>query len=146
MVGITRDRAFPELDNSGVRKIVSYVLKHEKRKKNRVQVNFVDEKTMQDLNRHYRRMNEKTDVLSFSYDEEQEGYCFAGELFLSPDVIREQSERFAHTFTQEMTLLLIHGTLHLLGYDHPENTEDLRVMRGKEDLYFKGLTGRKLKR
>jgi probable rRNA maturation factor len=67
------------------------------------------------LNREYRRKDYATDVLSFPAAEPGP---FAGDLAISFDRAREQAREFGHSTDDELRILLLHGVLHLLGYDH----------------------------
>ncbi|MCH6554084.1 MAG: rRNA maturation RNase YbeY, partial [Acidobacteria bacterium] len=67
-----------------------------------------------ELNRRYRKRSAVTDVLSFSLREN--GYL--GEVVISAPTARRQARRYRHRVEEEVKLLLLHGVLHLLGYDH----------------------------
>lgn len=75
------------------------------------------------LNRQYRAVDAPTDVLSFPADPAPDGEPYLGDLILSLPYIQRQADAGQHTVSDELTLVVIHGTLHLLGYDHdtPEN-------------------------
>jgi len=75
------------------------------------------------LNRQYRAIDAPTDVLSFPADPSPDGEPYLGDLILSLPYIHRQAAAERHTVSDEITLVVIHGTLHLLGYDHdtPEN-------------------------
>jgi len=74
---------------------------------------------MRSLNRNYRGKDYATDVLSFAYGgNEVEGEPFLGEIIIAPAVAAEQAQRFRTGMENEMRRLLVHGILHLLGYDH----------------------------
>ena len=102
-----------------------------------------DNKTVHKLNRIYRDESEPTDVLSFQtnigesttpeapFVNAPDGVSHLGEVIISyPQAIRQARER-GLTISQELALLVVHGTLHLLGYDH-ESPKEKRVMREKE--------------
>lgn len=94
-----------------------------------VSVSFVDDEEMRGLNRTWREIDAPTDVLSFEcdspfdedipVDEEVE----LGDVILAPGVIAAQAAEFGNTPTEECRLMLVHGLLHLLGYDHLEDAE-----------------------
>ena len=91
---------------------------------------------MQTLNRKYRGKNYPTDVLSFVYGEESvEGIPFLGEIVISPEIAWLQARRRKADPEKEMRMLLLHGLLHLLGYDHENDHGEMnrlqaKVMRG----------------
>jgi len=88
---------------------------------------------MQKLNAKYRRMNHPTDVLSFPIEEKllQETRLL-GDVIISVEQAAEQARERRRTLDEEMTTLLIHGIVHLLGYDHERSAKDARIMRRLE--------------
>ena len=78
------------------------------------------------LNKKFRNKNYATDILSFAGDQE-----LFGELVICPQVLEKQAKEHGHSFRAELGYMLIHGVLHLLGYDH-ENPADAEVMEGRE--------------
>lgn len=107
-------------------------------------VTFVDNDEMTSLNEHYRGKTGPTDVLSFEAegvggdfdfdwpdDPEDVEELELGDIIIAPDVAEEQCSDFNMTFEGEISLLLVHGLLHLCGYDHIED-EDARVMQARE--------------
>ena len=101
-----------------------------------VSIILVGPRRMQTLNRKYRGKNYPTDVLSFVYGEESvEGIPFLGEVVISPEIAWLQARRRKADPEKEMRMLLLHGILHLLGYDHETDHGEMnrlqaRVMRG----------------
>lgn len=87
------------------------------------------------LNERYRGIAGETDVLSFGCDDP----CAAaggepialGDVVLAPEVAERQASEYGTTVEEELNLLLVHGILHLLGYDH-ETDEDAEVMQARE--------------
>ena len=101
-------------------------------------VMLADDATVRELNHRYRDTDAATDVLSFS---QAEGDDFAqpegtaphlGDVIISVDTARRQAAEFGVPLQDEVAHLLVHGVLHLLGYDH-EAPDDERVMRLRED-------------
>ena len=95
-------------------------------KKTELCITFVDDNKMRDLNKTYRSINKTTDVLSFPQDNE-----FLGDLVISYPTAKKNSKRYKTTIKREIQRLIIHGILHLLGYDHKKK-KDRDIMRGKE--------------
>jgi probable rRNA maturation factor len=80
---------------------------------------ITDDTTVRDLNRHYRGTDRATDVLSFADgDVLPTGRLLLGEVVISLDTARRQAEALGHDEIRELCELALHGTLHLLGYDH----------------------------
>lgn len=111
--------------------IANRVIRDEK-SKGTVSITLVDDKAIRKLNRKYRKIDRATDVLSFEMDEDG----ILGDIAVSEPTAKRNAKRFGCSYKDEMKRLVIHGTLHLLGYDHIKAA--LRVkMREKEDHYAK---------
>lgn len=137
-----------------VEKIVKAVLDYEKWDEDfEVSISFVDNKEIQTLNKQYRNIDAPTDVLSFpmlEYGEEgsddealsEEDYIDAeiplGDIVISTEKAIEQSKEYGHSQEREIAFLLVHGMLHLLGYDHM-NPEDEKIMFNKQDEILNAL-------
>lgn len=92
---------------------------------------LVDIDEIHKINKEYRHKDYPTDVISFeSDDEEDENYH--GEIFLCVDKVYEQAKLYEHSNEREFAFLLVHGVLHLHGYDHMTE-EDEKVMFAKQD-------------
>ncbi len=96
-----------------------------------VTVVLVGDRAMRDLNRRFRGRDYVTDVLSFEYGGGGgSGVPFLGEIVISPSTALCQALRWGSTHDREMRRLLVHGILHLLGYDHTSDQgEHLAVQR-----------------
>ena len=105
-----------------------------------ISVTFVDNAQIKELNKQYRDKDIETDVLSFPmgengvYDKDFEtGAQILGDVVISMEKARDQAELYGHSFQREVGYLTAHSVLHLLGYDHIDNMERVR-MREKEEL------------
>ncbi|MBN2101159.1 rRNA maturation RNase YbeY [Candidatus Dojkabacteria bacterium] len=78
-----------------------------------INVIIADGRTMRGLNKRFRRVDSSTDVLAFPFDEP--GF---GEIWLCPSVIEKNAKKYNQSFDLELIRVLIHGMLHLGGYDH----------------------------
>ena len=108
-----------------------------------VSLSIVDEDQIHKLNKEYRNVDRKTDVLSFpmdekAYDDEGNPIILLGDIVICLDVAKDQGLDFGHSFEREIMYLICHSTLHLLGYDHIEE-DDKKVMRAKEKEIMKNL-------
>ena len=121
-----------------------FTLKHEEIPDNtEVSISFVTDEEIAQLNAEYRGKEGPTDVLSFECDgldddmllvedDQFEVPEFAlGDIVIAPDVALKQSVDYGTTFEQEISVLLVHGLLHLCGYDHIED-EDAAIMEPLE--------------
>lgn len=92
-----------------------------------INVIFVDEKEMQRLNKEYRNVDDVTDVLSFNLDTEG----FLGEIYICPKYVKKTVEKYE----EEIIRLIVHGILHLLGFEHKTKLDD--ISKQKEDMFVK---------
>lgn len=99
-----------------------------------VSVVFVPPRTMKQLNKSYRGKDYVTDVLSFSLGDDP----LFGELVLSYDQAKKQAAEQKHSVRDELVFLIVHGMLHLFGYDH-ERPSDARVMFPIQERLLKKL-------
>lgn len=100
-----------------------------------ISVLLVGDKRMRALNLAYRGMDRTTDVLSFSQLEGipmNRGAANLGDIVISPDQAARQAMDRGVGFQQELAILLVHGLLHLIGYDHEKNSYQARKMKRKE--------------
>jgi rRNA maturation RNase YbeY len=107
-----------------------------------VSVLAVDEVEMAELNEQYRDMAGATDVLSFALNEGKGGEAqdyWLGDIVVCPEVAARQATKAGHSAAHETCWLLIHGLLHLLGYDHERGAAEARLMRDKEQWLLSNL-------
>ena len=87
---------------------------------------------IQEINRIHRNIDNPTDVLSFPYEDMPMSPL--GSIVISKEFVQEKAKELGHSSSDEMTLLFIHGLLHLLGFDHEVDSGE---MRDKEALLIK---------
>jgi len=96
-----------------------------------IELIVTDENTMQELNNIHRGKNFSTDVLSFPLDmpsKEDHSFCMPlGSIVISHKHIIDKSKELKHTPQNELSLLFIHGVLHLLGFDHETDNAEMRL-------------------
>jgi len=115
--------------------------------KMRMDLSVVDDKVMRGLNRQHRGVDSTTDVLSFQYtggdfpsaDGETGGLL--GEIVISAPQIKKQAKEAGRTVREEFALMVVHGTLHLLGYDHCTEKEERAMFRLQQDILDRMLFG-----
>jgi rRNA maturation RNase YbeY len=124
-----------------VRELVRLVLRRERVTKAAINVVFVDDAQMTDLNGTYLKHYYTTDVLSFPLEEPAPG-SVEGEVYVNLDQASRQSAQYRQTFAAEKRRLVIHGVLHLAG--HSDATPRLRTaMAGLEDRYLASFAARR---
>jgi len=126
-----------------VEALALFAMKQEQLPENtEVSISFVDNDTIHDLNKRYRGIDRPTDVLSFECDAQDTTGDFGptdelfelGDVIIAPDVCFEQTKEYGTTFTDELSLLIVHGLLHLCGYDHMKEDEALVMEQRERDI------------
>ncbi|MCI0502818.1 MAG: rRNA maturation RNase YbeY [Fusobacteria bacterium] len=118
-----------------------------------VSVLVTDNEGIRKLNKQYRNKDIETDVLSFPLfeesDDSEEPLFFneteeivLGDIVISAEKAKEQSEDFGHSFVREMSYLLVHGILHLLGFSHDDEEEKANMREMEEKILLKLDLGR----
>lgn len=97
-----------------------------------ISIIFCSDNYILDVNIRYLHHDYFTDVITFDYCE---GDKLSGDLFISIDSVRENAVEFGTEFDEELHRVIVHGLLHLIGYDD-HTPEDRKVMRAKEDYYL----------
>lgn len=100
--------------------------------KSELTVVFLDTKAMKKINHQFRQKNKPTDILSFASDDKGS----LGELLLCMPVLKRQAREHGLSVRAEMCYMLIHGILHLLGYDHELSAREERLMFSIQDRCF----------
>jgi len=153
-IGIHVEEEFRGMvDRGWVKKIVRQVLKAEgTAPPYEVSLVFTDSEAVRQLNRDYRGIDEPTDVLAFyllpqkeeaddSFALPPDGVTRLGEVIISYPQAVEQAKEQGHATEKELALLIIHGILHLLGYDHEEPEEEAKMRTREKELLGKCLPG-----
>ena len=97
-----------------------------------INIIFCSDNYILDVNMKYLQHDYFTDIITFDYCE---GDILSGDLFISIDSVRENSEFYGTEFHEELNRVIVHGVLHLIGYD--DHTEkDIAQMRSKENYYL----------
>ena len=102
---------------------------------------LVSDPVMHELNRSWRGKNRPTDVLAFAQREGPSGAPpgLLGDVVISVDTARRQAGVFGHSLASEGERLLVHGLLHLIGYDHERSAAEARRMQRKERALLRAL-------
>jgi len=114
-------------------RLLEEVLRTEGRTRAEVSVTVVDDDEMHALNRQYLAHDYPTDVLSFVLEEGSGSLC--GEIIVSADTAAARASEFGWSVEDELTMYVLHGALHLVGYDDKED-EKRRRMRERERFYL----------
>ncbi len=100
-------------------------------------ITFVDENEIQRINKEYRHIDKVTDVISFAFEDNKnfkgEKIRVLGDIFICIPRMMEQANLYGHSEKRELSFLVVHGLLHLLGYDHKTKKEET-IMFDKQEL------------
>jgi len=96
---------------------------------------FVNEDEITKLNRQFLNHPEPTDVIAFPLEDNLAEPEFLGEVYICAAIARQQAQEWHNSFEEETARLVIHGVLHLLGYDHLQ-AQDESEMKAREELYL----------
>lgn len=92
------------------------------KKKLYISVNIVGDEEIKELNKEYRKNDSPTDVLAFDINEQQEdGTYYLGDVVVNKEQAQRQCGEYENSVEEEISDLVGHGVLHLLGVDHPEH-------------------------
>jgi len=120
-----------EINLKIVENVIKKFLIYFNKKKYSVSLAFVSDGIIKKINKKYRRKEQITDILSFN----GEGN-FLGEIIIDYAQIKRQAKRFNNSFEQELVYILVHGLIHLLGYEDKNNKSKL-IMEKIEEKFLK---------
>jgi probable rRNA maturation factor len=100
---------------------------------------LVSDAQIRKLNKLYRNKDKPTDVLSFPIGEKVEGWLILGDIVISVDTAKRQAQELGYSLEEELKRLLVHGLVHLLGYDHELGGEEEKKFFELEAFVLKGI-------
>lgn len=121
-----------KIDKEFFKEITEKILEGEKKKEANLSIALVGQGRIRELNKRYRGKNRITDVLAFPNRE-----LGLGEIVICLREVKKNAKRFSSTFEKELARVLIHGILHLLGYDHEKSKTETKKMEEKQNYYLK---------
>ena len=124
-------------DYSYLDKIIKRTMELEKVKAADFCIVFIDDEKMHEMNKTYRGIDRTTDVLSFAFEDTEKivyNIRQLGEIYVSIPKMQEQAKEYGHSETRELAFLVVHGLLHLLGYDHTKGEKEEKEMFGKQEV------------
>jgi len=120
------------VDEEFLKKVAKMVLEDEKKGQvANLSIALVGQGRMRKLNKKYIGKNRVTDVLAFPNKE-----IGLGEIIICPREVKKNAKRFNQDFETELARVLIHGILHLVGYEHEKSEKNAKMMREKEERYL----------
>lgn len=120
-----------------LKKVIKNTGKVEKIKKAIFSITFVGEEDIQEMNKDFRGIDKVTDVISFAFEDAKnisiKNMRVLGEIYICIPRMEEQAKTYGHSPKRELSFLVVHGLLHLLGYDH-QTKEEESIMFAKQEL------------
>ena len=139
-VDIVSKNARGKVSRRELRNIALKVLELVQQDQTELSIALVDNRTIRALNAKFRNKDAPTDVLSFSADDRVDlGVRLLGDVIISVEKAQQQANERKRSLHEEIVTLLVHGILHLIGYDHERSTSDARIMAGLEKKIYRAL-------
>ncbi|MDR0613527.1 MAG: rRNA maturation RNase YbeY [Dysgonamonadaceae bacterium] len=120
---------FPKLNRRVTTRWVRFIIEKYHKKAGAVTYIFCSDEEILRINRQYLNHDYYTDIITFDYTENR---VVSGDLFISVDTVKSNSERFGTVYEEELHRVMIHGILHLCGFND-KTPEDEEIMREKEN-------------
>ena len=117
-----------------------------------VSITLTNDENIHKINKQYRHVDKPTDVISFAFHESEEpeilfdtvdksdkelSLDILGDIIISVERAKIQAEEYGHSFKREIVFLTVHGMLHLLGYDHMEETDRIEMEQEQDFIMNK---------
>ena len=115
-----------------IKKWVEETINSEGKNGETINIILTSNSNIKSLNRKYLKRNYTTDIIAFNYNRDN---VISGDLFLNPDTIKMNAGKYKTKYSEEILRVIIHGVLHLIGYND-ENNEEKLMMREKENFYL----------
>jgi len=123
------------IDENFLKKVAKIILEGEGKGKSDLSIALIGPGKMRKLNKRYLGKNRITDVLAFGESQKLEELGL-GEIVICLREVKKNAKRFGQSFEKELARVLIHGILHLLGYNHEKNEKEAEKMEEKEKYYL----------
>ena len=125
------------VDDNSIRDLIDLVLSTNKHQSATVSIIITDDNTLRKMKKKYFNQDLYTDVIAFNIDEDP----FEGEIYISHDRVKENASKYKQSFHRELKRVLIHGTLHLCGYDD-QTSKEKSIMTSMEENYLEQFNGK----
>ncbi|HUO52693.1 MAG TPA: rRNA maturation RNase YbeY [Gemmatimonadaceae bacterium] len=134
----------PPLGRAAAAALAAGVLRAEGVRDAVLSVTFVSRRAIAALNRRHLRRRGATDVIAFPFRGGSAGMPVVGDVYIAADVARAQAKRYGVPVREECARLVVHGTLHVLGHDHPEGAARTRsAMWKRQEALLRRLARRR---
>ncbi len=122
--------------------VIRYTLEHEHVKDAIFSIIFVNNEEIHKMNKETRGVDRPTDVISVALEDAPDDFDemrVLGDIFISIPKMQEQAKVYGHSEKRELSFLVVHGMLHLLGYDHTKSKEEEKIMFDLQDKILNDL-------
>ena len=117
---------------------INYCIEKLKLKNVMFNVIIIDNKKIHEINKKYRIIDRPKDVISFALEENKENFIskirMLGDIYISYEKVISQALDYNHSQERELCFLAIHGLLHLLGYDHMNKEDEIKMFELQKEL------------
>ena len=139
-VGVSANGVRIPLSRDRVARVARAVLASERVRNALLSITFVNNAGIRTLNQKHLRRAGATDVISFGFRRSGRDAPIVGDVYIAPDIARRSARANGVTVREEIVRLIVHGTLHVLGHDHPEGkTRTRSAMWRKQERLVKRL-------
>lgn len=126
------------LNKNNIKKGIKKILEEEKKQNFDINIIFINNQNIKEINLEYRSKNYPTDVISFPVENSKK--MVRGDIFISLEKVKENAVKYGEKFKNELKKIIVHGVLHLIGYDHVKKNQKEK-MYIKQENYIKFLKG-----
>lgn len=125
-------------ETNELERLIAYASEMEKVTNAVFSITFVNDDEMREMNKNYRNIDRTTDVLSFAFEDNMDiknnEIRMLGDIYISVDKAKAQALEYGHAYLRELSFLMIHGFLHLLGYDHMDEESEKEMFSRQEEI------------
>ncbi|MFA9290422.1 MAG: rRNA maturation RNase YbeY [Solirubrobacteraceae bacterium] len=132
MIRFFSENNFKKYENRKLSTWIKKTVLEEKKKAGDINIIFCDDDYLLEVNKKYLNHNYFTDVITFDYSENK---MVSGDIYISTDTVLKNATDYKVEFYEELKRIIIHGTLHLLGYKD-KTKKEISTIRAKEDYYL----------
>lgn len=138
MFEIINDTDREVLELNTLNDYVDYVVKELSLANCEFNIIIIDDERIRKINQEYRNIDRATDVISFALEDNPDvkyhDFRLLGDIYISLDRCYEQAKEYGHSNLRELCFLATHGILHLLGYDHMEKDDEIKMFALQNEL------------
>jgi len=127
------------INEETIKKVAEFTLAHLSHPNTDISISITNNREIQKLNKQFRNVDSPTDVLSFSSNEidPQTNRVYAGDIIISFQRAKEQAVDLNHPIMKEISILIVHGILHLFGYDHLKQVDKIIMFSLQDEIINK---------